>query len=101
MSKLQFSDSCCVKWSGRGMVSVPALPHRGFWAVTQVTQYTASITHIPTGEKIMDISNRRVGRMVCAVLNALPYDWQAWPKFAYEFKETIWFEWIKEVRSTQ
>lgn len=97
--KLKFSASVAVQWFGKGMVSVPALPYRGYWAVAKVSEFSMSITHIPSGQKIGDIANRRVGRMVCAVLNALPYDWNEWPKFAHEFRETVWFEWLKEVRA--
>lgn len=38
MGKLQFTSSVAVKWSGRGMVSVPALPYRGYWAVTRLNE---------------------------------------------------------------
>lgn len=95
MGKLQFTSSVAVKWSGRGMVSVPALPYRGDWAVTRLNEYSTSVTYIPTGEKCMDVRNLRVGRMVCAVMNALDYQW---PKQAHEFRETVWYEWLKAVR---
>jgi hypothetical protein len=56
-----------------------------------------SITHVISGMKIGEVSNRRVGRMICAVLNSLPYDWNDYSKVAYEFRDSVWFKWIKAV----
>jgi len=98
--KLQFVSSCAVLMHNHGKparVSVPALPWSGHWAVTKVSEYTISITHAPSGLKAGDVSNRRVGRMICAVLNALPYDWSDYGKVVWEFRDSVWFKWLKAV----
>lgn len=96
--KLRFSASVAVKWSGRGMVSVPALPYRGQWVVVRLGEYNTSVTCVSNGEKACDIKNLRKGRLICAVLNALPEYWQDWPKHAHEFRESLWWEWLQDVR---
>jgi len=99
--KLRFVSSVAIQTYDRGRLarkSVPALPWRGHWAVAKASDYSMTITHVLTGQKAGDVSNRRAGRMICAVLNALPYDWAEWPKCAHEFRESIWFQWLKEMR---
>lgn len=96
--KLKFTSSACVKWSGQGLVSVPALPYRGIWAVVRLNEFNTSVTLITCGEKICDVRNLRKGRLICAILNALPEYWDNWPKRAHEFRESIWWEWLQEVR---
>lgn len=100
--RLRFVSSAAVLLHVHGkpmQVSVPALPWRGFWAVTQVSEYSITITHVISGMKIGDVSSRRAGRMACAVLNALPFDWSDWGKAVYEFRDSVWFRWVKELRS--
>lgn len=94
--KLRFSSSVAVCWSGRGRVSVPALPWRGVWAVTKLTEHYISVTHVIIGEKACQVSSIRKGRLICAVLNALPYDWED-VKQQREFRESVWWEWLQEV----
>src|SRR5579859_7157271 len=98
--KLRFVSSVAIQTYNHGTVvrkSVPALPWRGHWAVTKVNEYTITVTHVLSGMKAGDVSNRRVGRMICAVLNALPYDWSDYSKVVREFRESVWFKWLKAV----
>lgn len=103
MSKLQFTSSVAIlTYNGKGGMcrkSVPALPWRGHWAVAQVSDWSITVTHVISGMKVADVRNRRVGRVICAVLNALPYDWSDYSKVVYAFRETVWFEWLKEFRA--
>jgi len=102
MHKLRFVSSVAILMHVRGKparVSVPALPWRGEWAVTKVSDYSITVTHVRSGQKIADVRNLRVGRVICAVMNALPYDWTDYAKVAHEFRETAWFEWLKGMRA--
>lgn len=98
--RLRFVSSCAILLHVHGKparVSVPALPWRGHWAVTRVSEYTITVTHVLSGMKIGEVTNLRVGRMICAVMNALPYDWSDYSKVVWEFRDSVWFKWIKEV----
>lgn len=99
--RLRFVSSCAIQtYNGKGGMcrkSVPALPWRGHWAVTRVSKYTISVTHVLSGMKIGEVANLRVGRMICAVMNALPYDWSDYSKVVWEFRDSVWFAWIKAV----
>lgn len=94
MNKLQFTSSVAAQLGNR-RVSVPALPYKGRWCVARISEYHISVTHVETGIAIVAfISNRRVGRIICAVLDALDYDL---PRQAEEFKQSPWYEWIRSL----